>query len=217
MFPGIIGPKDTFSVELLRDSMVQDVRRSLLVLQGAVGFVLLIACANVASLLLVRSTARAREIAVKAALGAGRGRIVRQLLTESLVLSIVGGALGLTLGILGMQALLALYPGNLAWVGGVGVGTVDKEVLGFTVLVTVITAVLAGLFPALHASGFDLNRALKESSTHSGGGTRQSRVRSVLVGAEIALALVLWLARPCWPGRFSPCGPWTRDLIPPAC
>lgn len=84
-----------------------------------------------------------------------------------------------------------LYPGNLTWVGGVSVGTIDREVLGFTVLVTVITAVLAGLFPALHASGFDLNLALKESSTRSGSGARQGRIRSVLVGAEIALALVL--------------------------
>jgi predicted permease len=191
MFPGIIGPKDTFSVEVLRDTMVQDVRRSLLVLQGAVGFVLLIACANVASLLLVRSTARAREIAVRAALGAGRGRIVRQLLTESLVLSTVGGIFGLALGISGMQALLALYPGNLAWAGGVGVGTVDRDVLGFTVLVTVVTAVVAGLFPALHASGFNLNLALNESSTRSGSGARQGAVRSLLVVAEIALALVL--------------------------
>ena len=190
-FPGIIGPKDTFSVELLGDSMVRDVQRSLLVLQGCVGFVLLIACANVASLLLVRSTARAHEIAVKAALGAGRARIVRQLLIESLVLSVVGGAVGLTLGILGMQALLAAYPGNLAWVGGVGVGTVDKAVLGFTVLVTAATAVLTGLFPALHAAGVDLSHALKQSSTRSTSSARMAWVRSVLVGAEIALALVL--------------------------
>ena len=139
------------------------------------GFVLLIACANVASLLLVRSSARGREIAVKAALGAGRGRIVRQLLTESLVLSMIGGALGLTVGILGMQALLGLYPGNLAWVGGAGIGTLDKQVLGFTLVVTVMTALLAGLFPALHASDVDLNLALKRAapvpeSAHAGAG-----------------------------------------------
>jgi predicted permease len=189
-FPGIIGPKDTFSVELLGDSMVRDVQRSLLVLQGCVGFVLLIACANVASLLLVRSTARVHEIAVKAALGAGRVRIVRQLLIESVILSVVGGGVGLALGMLGMQALLAAYPGNLAWVGGVGVGTVDKAVLGFTVLVAAATALLTGLFPAFHAAGVDLNHALKESSTRSTSSARMG-VRSVLVGGEIALALVL--------------------------
>jgi putative ABC transport system permease protein len=191
-YPGIIGPKDTFRVESLRETMVRDARRSLLVLQGAVGFVLLTACANVASLLLMRSTARAREIAVKAALGASHGRIVRQLLTESLVLSTIGAVFGLTLGTLGLYTLLGLYPGNLSWIGPIGLGSIDKTVLGFTVLLTVVTAILAGLFPALHAAGFDLNTVLKQSSTHSGtGGGAQSHVRSVLVGAEIALALVL--------------------------
>ena len=133
-YPGIIGPKDVFSVQRLRDTMVQDVRGSLLVLQGAVSCVLLIACVNVAGLLLVRSTARVREIAIKAALGAGRGRIVRQLVTESVVLSVIGGVLGLSLGILGMQALLAMYPDRLAWVGEIGLQSIDGTVLGFTMV-----------------------------------------------------------------------------------
>jgi putative ABC transport system permease protein len=191
-YPGIIGPKDVFSVQTLHETMVQDVRLSLLVLQGAVGFVLLIACANVASLLLVRSTARAREIAVKAALGAGRGRIVRQLVTESLVLSVMGGVLGLSVGILGIQVLLTIYPDNLAWVGEIGLRSIDGTVLGFTVLVTLLTTTLAGLFPTFHAAGLDLNRVLKAGATWSaGGGGSQGRTRSLLIAAEIALAVVL--------------------------
>ena len=190
-YPGIIGPKDVFGVQRLRDTMVQDVRGSLLVLQGAVGCVLLIACVNVASLLLVRSTARAREIAVKAALGAGRGRIVRQLVTESVVLSIIGGVLGLSLGILGMHALLAMYPGNLAWMGEIGLRSIDGTLLGFTVVITLVTGTIAGLFPAMHAVGLDLNTVLKASARSVSGGAGEGRTRSLLVGAEIALAVVL--------------------------
>jgi predicted permease len=190
-YPGIIGPKDVFGVQRLRDTMVQDVRGSLLVLQGAVGCVLLIACVNVASLLLVRSTARVHEIAVKAALGAGRGRIVRQLVTESVVLSVIGGVLGLSLGILGMHALLAMYPGNLAWMGEIGLQSIDGTLLGFTMVITLVTGTIAGLFPAMHTVGLDLNTVLKASARSVSGGAGQGRTRSLLVGAEIALAVVL--------------------------
>ena len=180
-YPGIIGPQDLFGVQRLRDTMVQDVRRSLLVLQGAVGCVLLIACVNVASLLLVRSTARVHEIAIKAALGAGRGRIVRQLVTESVVLSVIGGVLGLSLGILGMQALLAMYPSRLAWMGEIGLQSIDGTVLGFTMVITVVTGTIAGLFPAMHTVGLDLNTVLKASATRSvSGGAGQGRTRSLI-------------------------------------
>jgi len=181
-----------FAVEPLRDTIVSDVRSSLLVLLGSVGLVLLIACANVANLLLVRATGRKREFAIRAALGASRARIVRQLLTESVLLSVTGGILGLVLGYLGVRALLAVSPAGLPRIGenGSAVG-VDWRVLGFTLGVSLLTGILFGLFPALSASRTDLNSSLKESSNRSGTGFRQSKVRSLLVVSEVSLALVL--------------------------
>ena len=191
-FPGAIGPRGTFGVQLLQERMVRNVRTSLLVLVGAVSFVLLIACANVANLLLVRATARKREIAIRAAMGAARSRIVRQLLTESVLLSLTGGALGLALGMFGIRALLAVNPGNIPRIGQDGSGvTADWRVVAFTVIVSLVTGVGFGLFPALEASRADLNLTLKESSSRSGSGFRQNKARSILVVAEVALALVL--------------------------
>ncbi len=184
-------PQSGFSVQPLQDAIVSDVRSSLLVLVGAVSFVLLIACANVANLLLVRATGRKREIAIRAALGAGRRRIVRQLLTESVMLSLVGGALGLALGDIGVRALLTLNTG-IPRIGEHGSAvTMDWRVLAFTVLISMLTGILFGLIPAIDASRVDLSSTLKESGGRSGTGFRQNKARSLLVISETALALIL--------------------------
>ena len=184
--------QEGFEVEPLRDSIVGDARKSLLILLGAVALVLLIACANVANLLLVRATGRKREFAIRSALGAGRARIVRQLLTESVLLSVTGGILGMGLGFIGVRALLAINSAGLPRIGenGSAVG-VDWRVLLFTLGVSLATGILFGLFPAFSASRTDLNSTLKESSSRSGTGFRQSKARSLLVISEVSLALVL--------------------------
>jgi predicted permease len=191
-FPNSLGNDGSFSVEPIRDVLVSNVRTSLLVLGGAVSFVLLIACANVANLLLVRATGRRREIAIRAAIGGTRGRIIRQLLTESVVLSIAGGTLGLLFGLLGIRALLAVNTAGIPRVGvdGALVG-VDWRVVMFTTAVSLGTGILFGLIPALQSSKTDLTTTLKESSGRSGTGLRQNKARSVLVVVEVALALVL--------------------------
>src|SRR6185503_10663545 len=185
-------PKGGFAVQPLRDSIVRDAKRSLLILLGAVGLVLLIACANVANLLLVRATGRKREFAIRAAMGASRARVIRQLLTESVLLSVTGGALGLGLGFLGVRWLLAISPAGLPRIGedGAAVG-VDWRVLGFTLLVSCVTGILFGLFPAFSVSRTDLNSTLKESSNRSGTSFRTGKTRAILVVTEVALALVL--------------------------
>ena len=191
-FPDVIPDEAVFGAEPIREMLVRNARTLLLVLLGAVGFVLLIACANVANLQLVRAIGRKREIALRTALGAGRGRIVRQLLMESVVLSVIGGALGLALGVAGVRALLSVSTVGLPRIGPEGaLLAVDWRVLLFAIAVSVGTGVLFGLIPALQGSRTDPGATLKEGGGRAGAGSRQQRTRALLVVGEVALALVL--------------------------
>jgi len=174
------------NVRPLAQEIVGDVRPALLVLLGAVGFVLLIACANVANLLLARSTARRREMAIRAAMGASQGRMVQQVLTESVLIAMFGGALGLLLARWGTQAVVAAIPGGLPRMENIGV---DGWVLAFTLAVSVATGAIFGLAPALQTSRLDLHTTLQEGSRGSTDG--QHGLRSLLVVAEVAASLVL--------------------------
>jgi putative ABC transport system permease protein len=185
-------PGGGFGVTSLQESEIGDMRSSLLVLLAAVGFVLLIACANVANLLLAKAAARKREFATRAAIGAGRGQIIRQLLIESLMLSLSGGFIGLILGFVGVRVLLGINPGNIPRIGEDGSAVaLDWNILLFTLGVSILTGILFGLVPAVSASRLDLVTALNDNGGHSGIGVRSSKFRSALVIGEMALTVVL--------------------------
>lgn len=177
----------TLSVVSLLEQVVGGIRRALYVLLGAVAFVLLIACANVANLLLARAAVRQKEMAIRSAVGASRWRIIKQLLTESVVLAMIGGLLGLGLAFAAVKALRVFGSANIPRLPEIGV---DGRVLAFTFFVSLLTGIVFGLVPALKASRVDLNETLKDGGRSSGGGSNH-RTRNLLVVAEVALSLML--------------------------
>jgi len=186
-FPATNG-RLTFSAATLRSTIVGDVERPLWMLMGAVAFVLLVACANIASLLLARASARQQEMSMRVALGAGRRRLVRQLVTESVLLSLAGGALGLGLAWAGTRALIAARPADIPRLDQIGL---DPVVVLVTLGVSVATGLLFGLFPAVQATRRSLTAGLREGGRSGAGGRASNRVRAGLVVAEMALAVML--------------------------
>ena len=175
----------------LKEKVVGDIQPALLVLLGAVGFVLLIACANVAHMLLARAAARQREIAVRVALGAGRGRMIRQFLTESLLLALIGAGAGLVLAKWGIRVLVGMSPQGIPRIDTIGL---DGRVLLFLLAVSLVTGILFGLAPALQSTVLNFGEALKDGGRGGSEGGRQSRMRNFLVASEFALALMLLIA-----------------------
>lgn len=198
-YPKWMDKGESVAVTPMREAMVGDVKTALLVLLGAVALVLLIACANVANLLLARAASRQKELAIRAAVGASRWRVIRQLLTESILLAGIGGIVGFLLGAWGVRSLLLFVPGNIPRLTDPDhpqalMAMLDWRMVLFTIGISFLTGIIFGLFPALHISNPDVGSTLKEASGRSVTGRGQNRLRKVLVGAEMALALVLLIS-----------------------
>jgi len=175
-------------VNSLREETVGEVRPALLMMLGAVAFVLLIACANVANLILARTFARRKELAIRSAIGASRASIVQQLLSESLLISLCGGLLGLLAAHFGIDLLIRFFADKLPRIGDIGL---NGPVLGFTFALSIATGILSGLLPAWNMTKGDVNDALKQGLGHTDSDTGSSKTRSALVAVEVALSLVL--------------------------
>ena len=175
----------------LHEEVVGNIKPALLILLGAVGFVLLVACANVANLLLARAAVRQKEIALRVALGASRWRLIRQFLTESILLSAIGGLVGLLLSFVALMVLRSFIPQEISQATEIAI---DAKVLGFTGLVSILTGVIFGLAPITQASNLNLNETLKEGGRDSHAGSRGNRIRSLLVVTEVAVSLILLIA-----------------------
>ncbi len=198
LFPTYMDKSESVAVAPMREAMVGDIRKTLYVLFGAVALVLLIACANVANLLLARSAGRHRELAIRAALGASRWRVIRQLLTENVLLSTVGGFLGLILGVLGVRTLLLLIPGDIPRVDPAQLRNpfelLDWRILVFTIGVSLLTGILFGLIPALQISKPDVASTLNEAGSRSSTSRHQNFTSKTLVALETGLALMLLIS-----------------------
>ncbi|MGH9715235.1 MAG: ABC transporter permease [Candidatus Acidiferrales bacterium] len=191
-YPTAMNPKQSFTLETALQVVIAGVSNALWILLGAVGLVLLIACANIASLMLARATLRRREISIRVALGAARGRIIRQILTESILVSLVGGAIGIWLGFFGVRLLFAMNPVRMPRLGEHAEAlTLDWRILLFALGVSVLAGAISGLVPAIKASRTNLAATINESGSRSGTGFRGSKTRSLLVVCEMALAMVL--------------------------
>jgi putative ABC transport system permease protein len=191
-YPNEMGPKNSFTIETVRQARVAGAKTALLVLLGAVGLVLLIACANIVSLMLARATLRRREISIRVALGAGRGRIVRQILTESILLSLTGGAIGVFAGYFGVRALLDVNPVTLPRIGDHAEAiSLDWRILLFAFGMSLFAGAISGIIPATKASRADPAATINEGAARSGVGAHGTKTRSILVICEMALAMVL--------------------------
>src|SRR5258708_4257229 len=187
-YPNVVGKELVMSFRAYQAMIGLGMRPFLLVLLGAIGFVLLIACANVANLFLARGSSRGREIAVRTAMGASRARLLRQLLTESLLIALAGGALGLLVANAGLGSLLAMAPSNLPRLNDI---RLDGWVFAFTFLISIATGVVFGIVPALYATKTNLSQSLKEGEGRASAGAGRARLRQGLVGGELALSLLL--------------------------